>query len=63
METYLKIAQLYLEDDDPVQADIYINRASLLQKSEDTTDALTITYKVMIYLIQIIYYNGVLSWT
>jgi len=46
LEIYLKIAQLYLEDDDPVQADIYINRASLLQKSEDTTDALTITYKV-----------------
>jgi len=46
MEIYLNIAQLYLEDDDPVQADIYINRASLLQKSDDTTDALTIKYKV-----------------
>lgn len=46
METYLDIAQLYLEDDDPVQADIYINRASLLQKTDGTTDALNIKYKV-----------------
>jgi hypothetical protein len=27
----LKIARLYLEDDDPVQAEAFINRASLLQ--------------------------------
>lgn len=33
LETYLKIARLYLEDDDPVQAEAYINRASLLQVS------------------------------
>lgn len=31
LETYLKIARLYLEDDDPLQAEAYINRASLLQ--------------------------------
>lgn len=31
LETYLKIARLYLENDDPVQAEAYINRASLLQ--------------------------------
>uniref|UniRef100_A0A8C5D9B4 COP9 constitutive photomorphogenic homolog subunit 4 (Arabidopsis) n=1 Tax=Gouania willdenowi TaxID=441366 RepID=A0A8C5D9B4_GOUWI len=29
LDTYLKIARLYLEDDDPVQAEAYINRASL----------------------------------
>jgi hypothetical protein len=33
LETYLKIARLYLENDDPVQAEAYINRASLLQVS------------------------------
>lgn len=33
LETYLKIARLYLEDDDPVQAEAFINRASLLQVS------------------------------
>jgi COP9 signalosome complex subunit 4 len=44
METYLKVARLYLEDDDPVQAEAYINRASLLQN--DTTDEqLHIMYK------------------
>jgi len=31
LETYLKIARLYLEDDDPIQAEAFINRASLLQ--------------------------------
>lgn len=31
LETYLKIARLYLEDDDPIQAESFINRASLLQ--------------------------------
>lgn len=34
LETYLKIARLYLEDDDPVQAESFINRASLLQVTE-----------------------------
>uniref|UniRef100_A0A8C1I0W3 COP9 constitutive photomorphogenic homolog subunit 4 (Arabidopsis) n=2 Tax=Cyprinus carpio TaxID=7962 RepID=A0A8C1I0W3_CYPCA len=37
LDTYLKIARLYLEDDDPVQAEAYINRASLLQ-NESTNE-------------------------
>lgn len=48
LETYLKIARLYLEDDDPVQAEAYINRASLLQ-NESTNEQLQIHYKVNIY--------------
>jgi len=31
LDTYLKIARLYLEDNDPIQAEAFINRASLLQ--------------------------------
>jgi len=46
LETYLKIAQLYLEEEDPVQAEIYINRASLLQKSDSPGDKLSVLYKV-----------------
>jgi len=42
---YLKIAQLNLENEDPVQAEIYINRASLLKKHENN-DELSILYKV-----------------
>ncbi|KAK2563661.1 COP9 signalosome complex subunit 4 [Acropora cervicornis] len=45
LETYLKIAQLYLEDEDPVQAEAYINRASLLQ-TDTKTERLQILYKV-----------------
>lgn len=45
LETYLKIARLYLEDDDPIQAEAYINRASLLQ-SETKRSELHILYKV-----------------
>ena len=30
LETYLKIARLYLEDEDPVQGEAYINRAAIL---------------------------------
>ncbi|CAH0564062.1 unnamed protein product [Brassicogethes aeneus] len=45
LETYLKIARLYLEDDDPVQAEAFINRASLLQ-AESTDEQLQIYYKV-----------------
>nr|XP_020844087.1 COP9 signalosome complex subunit 4 isoform X3 [Phascolarctos cinereus] len=45
LETYLKIARLYLEDDDPVQAEAYINRASLLQ-NESANEQLQIHYKV-----------------
>ena len=43
--TYLKIARLYLEDEDPVQAEAYINRASLLQ-SDSQDEELQIHYKV-----------------
>uniref|UniRef100_A0A8C6T379 COP9 signalosome complex subunit 4 n=1 Tax=Neogobius melanostomus TaxID=47308 RepID=A0A8C6T379_9GOBI len=45
LDTYLKIARLYLEDDDPVQAEAYINRASLLQ-NESSNEQLQIHYKV-----------------
>lgn len=44
LETYLKIARLYLEDDDPVQAEGSINRATLLQ-NETTNEQLQILYK------------------
>ena len=45
LETYLKIAQLYLEDEDPVQAEAYINRALILQ-ADTKTEKLQILYKV-----------------
>ncbi|XP_066137647.1 COP9 signalosome complex subunit 4 [Euwallacea fornicatus] len=45
LETYLKIARLYLEDDDPVQAEAFINRASLLQ-AESKNEQLQVYYKV-----------------
>ncbi|CAG2167748.1 unnamed protein product [Oppiella nova] len=45
LETYLKIARLYLEDDDPVQAEAFINRASLLQ-AETTNEQLQVMHKV-----------------
>ncbi|KAK3751013.1 hypothetical protein QZH41_020177, partial [Actinostola sp. cb2023] len=45
LETYLRIAQLYLEDDDPVQADAYLNRASLLH-ADTKSENLQILYKV-----------------
>lgn len=45
LETYMKIARLYLEDDDPVQAEAFINRASLLQ-AESKNEQLQIYYKV-----------------
>jgi len=45
MKTYLRIAQLYLEDDNPVEAETYVNRASLLQ-SDCKSDELQILYKV-----------------
>ncbi|XP_057293210.1 COP9 signalosome complex subunit 4-like [Hydractinia symbiolongicarpus] len=46
LEIYLKIAQLYLEDEDPVQAEVYINRASLLHKSDNQANKLSVLYKV-----------------
>lgn len=45
LETYLKIARLYLEVDDPIQAEAFVNRASLLQ-TETTNEQLQIYYKV-----------------
>ncbi|CAH0392296.1 unnamed protein product [Bemisia tabaci] len=45
LDTYMKIARLYLEDYDPVQAEAYINRASLLQ-TETKNEQLQIYYKV-----------------
>jgi len=45
LETYLKIARLYLEDEDPVQAEAYINRASLLQ-AICSNEQLQVHYKV-----------------
>ncbi|XP_013388525.1 COP9 signalosome complex subunit 4 [Lingula anatina] len=44
LQTYLKIAQLYLEDDDPVNAEAYINRASLLQ-ADTQNEELQVYYK------------------
>ncbi len=45
LETYLKIARLYLEDEDPIQAEAFINRASLLQ-AETHDEKLQIMHKV-----------------
>ncbi len=45
LETYLKIARLYLEDEDPVQGEGYINRAAQLQ-TQTRNDHLQIIYKV-----------------
>lgn len=45
LETYLKIAKLYLENEEPVQAEAYINRASLLQ-ADSNNEELQIHYKV-----------------
>ncbi|XP_028407653.1 COP9 signalosome complex subunit 4-like [Dendronephthya gigantea] len=45
LETYLKIAQLYLEDEDPINAEAYINRASIIQADTKNT-GLQMLYKV-----------------
>jgi len=45
LETYLKIARLYLEDEDPVQGEAYINRAAQLQ-TQTKDENLLIIYKV-----------------
>ena len=45
MEIYLKIAQLYLEEQNHVSAEAYINRAALLQSETKNKDLQTI-YKV-----------------
>ena len=44
LQTYLKIARFYLEDDDPIQAEASINRATLLQP-ETRNEELQIMYK------------------
>ena len=44
LETYLKIARLYLEDEDPVQGEAYINRAAQLQ-TQTKDEHLQIIYK------------------
>ena len=45
MDVYLKIARLYLEDEDHVNAEAYINRAALLQ-SEVNNKELHVIYRV-----------------
>lgn len=45
LETYLKIARLYLEDEDPTQGEAYINRAAQLQTQTKNAHLLVI-YKV-----------------
>lgn len=45
LETYLKIARLYLEDEDAAMAESFINRASMLQ-TETKSENLQILYKV-----------------
>ena len=45
LETYLKIARLYLEDDDPTQGEAYINRAAQLQ-TQTKSPHLQVIYKV-----------------
>lgn len=45
LETYLKIARLYLEDEDAAMAESFINRASMLQ-TETKNASLQILYKV-----------------
>lgn len=45
LETYLKIARLYLEDEDAAMAESFINRASMLQ-AETKNESLMIFYKV-----------------
>ena len=48
MDIYLKIARLYLEEQNHISAEAYINRAALLQ-SEVTNKELHIVYKVSMF--------------
>ena len=52
LETYLKIARLYLEDEDHVQGEAYINRAAQLQ-TQTRNDHLIIIYKVNLTFVQV----------
>ena len=45
LDIYLKIARLYLEDDNAVEAEAYVNRASLVQ-NESANAILRLKYKV-----------------
>jgi COP9 signalosome complex subunit 4 len=45
LETYLKIARLYLEDEDPVQGEAYINRAAQLQ-TQTKNPTLTVSFLI-----------------
>jgi COP9 signalosome complex subunit 4 len=45
VEKYIKIAQLYLEDEEPMSAETFINRASLLI-NEETEPSLRLLHKV-----------------
>ena len=61
METYLKIAQLYLEEQNHVSAEAYINRAALLQ-SETKNKELQTIYKVYVCDVHILLCHGMTSW-
>jgi hypothetical protein len=50
MRNYVKIAQLYLEEGDSVEAEAYVNRASLLQNQIDDKE-LYILYKVRVCIV------------
>lgn len=55
--TYLKIARLYLEDNDSVQAELFINRASLLQAETNSEELQVILALSSIHLPNnVIYY-------
>ena len=47
MEIYLQIARLYLEEQDHVSAEAYINRAAMLQSDVNSRE-LHIIYKVIL---------------
>ena len=51
MDIYLKIARLYLEEENHVSAEAFINRAALLQ-GEVAKKELHIIYKVSLYYMQ-----------
>ena len=47
MEIYLRITQLYLEEQDHISAEAYLNRAGLLQAEVSNNIELQILYKVI----------------
>ena len=60
MDVYLRIAQLYLEEQDHVSAEAYINRAAMLH-AEVANKHLQITYKVITTCTCIILYSRLFS--